>query len=47
MDASHIELEVDPPQPPAVVETLRASLVPAAPEPDPWWREGLCEALET
>ena len=47
MDATDIELELDPLQPATVVETLRAALASAPPEPDPWWRAGLDEALET
>jgi hypothetical protein len=42
-----MDVELTPEQPPAVVEAIEALVVPPAPEPDPWWRAGLEEALQT
>ena len=39
-------LELDPPQPPAVERTLEALLDAHERDPDPWWAEGLAEALD-
>jgi hypothetical protein len=42
-----VDVETSPPQPEEVVRALQAALAEEAkkPEPDPWWRAGLEEAL--
>jgi hypothetical protein len=42
-----VDVELTPEQPPEVADAIAAIVVPAAPEPDPWWLAGLQEALET
>jgi hypothetical protein len=44
-----VDLELTPPQPPAVEQALAAILAPAQPkqDPDPWWEAGLQDTLET
>ena len=41
-----MELELDPPQRPEIVEALGELLDGAARPPDPWWQAGLADALE-
>jgi hypothetical protein len=41
-----VQLELDPPQPPAVVAALANVLAADAPTADPWWQAGLEESLE-
>lgn len=40
-----VEVETSPPQPDEVVRALQAALAEPRPEPDPWWRAGVEEAL--
>jgi hypothetical protein len=42
-----VDLELTPPQPPAIEQALAAALAEATPEPDPWWEAGLEDALST
>jgi len=42
-----VELELSPEQPAEVVQALAGLLESAPPAPDPWWRAGIVEALET
>ena len=40
-----MDLELSPEQPDAVVDAIETLFDPSRPEPDPWWRAGLDEAL--
>jgi hypothetical protein len=40
-----VDVELSPPQPPEVAAAVAAALAEAAPEPDPWWLQGLQEQL--
>ena len=40
-----VELDLRPVQPPDIARAIAEALSPPAPEPDPWWREGIEEAL--
>jgi hypothetical protein len=43
-----VDLELTPEQPGPVVEAIESLVaLPPPVEPDPWWRAGLEEALET
>jgi hypothetical protein len=42
-----MDVELEPEQPPEVATALVALLAEADAGADPWWREGLEEALET
>ena len=42
-----MEIELQPPQPDAVVRAVEELLAEAPVKPDPWWSEGLEEALRT
>jgi hypothetical protein len=42
-----VDVEVSPEQPPAVVEAIEALVIPPPAGPDPWWRAGLEQSLET
>ncbi len=41
------DVELDPPQPEPVARALADLLAGSVPEPDPWWRAGIEDALET
>jgi hypothetical protein len=40
-----VELELDPPQPPAVAAAVAALLAEDGGQPDPWWQAGVDAAL--
>jgi hypothetical protein len=40
-----VELELSPAQPDEVVDAIEGLVEVSRPEPDPWWRAGLDEAL--
>jgi hypothetical protein len=40
-----MDVELSPPQPPEVAAAVAAALAEPAPEPDPWWYQGLQEQL--
>ena len=40
-----MELELTPEQPDEVARVLADAILPAPPQPDPWWRAGVDEAL--
>ena len=40
-----MDVELDPPQPAPVAEVVAEALADGPPEPDPWWRAGIDEAL--
>jgi hypothetical protein len=43
-----VDIELTPAQPEPVVDAIESLVAPTPPaEPDPWWRAGLQEALET
>jgi hypothetical protein len=43
-----VDLELTPEQPEPVAHAIESLVAPVSPtEPDPWWRAGLEEALET
>jgi hypothetical protein len=42
-----VDVELDPQQPQEVVRALSELLAGEAREPDPWWRAGLDEALDS
>jgi hypothetical protein len=43
-----VDLELTPAQPEPVVDAIESLVTPVLPtEPDPWWRAGLQESLET
>jgi hypothetical protein len=42
-----VDVELTPEQPEPVAEAIEALVAPTPSEPDPWWRAGLEEALET
>jgi hypothetical protein len=42
-----VDVELDPPQPDEVTRALAQLLDADAPPPDPWWRAGVDENLET
>ena len=42
-----MELELTPPQPPAVEQAVVELLDETPPAPDPWWQAGIDEALGT
>ena len=39
-----MELELTPEQPDEVARVLADAMLPAPPQPDPWWRAGVDEA---
>jgi hypothetical protein len=43
--APGLDLELSPEQPDAVADAIETLVVATRPEPDPWWRAGLDEAL--
>ena len=47
VESPPVELELSPEQPAEVVQALAGLLESAPPAPDPWWRAGIVEALET
>jgi hypothetical protein len=42
-----VDVEITPGQPESVVAAVVEALQVAEAAPDPWWRAGLAEALET
>jgi hypothetical protein len=42
-----MEIEVIPIQPPEIEQAIAAALLQKGAAPDPWWRAGIEEALET
>jgi hypothetical protein len=42
-----VDVELTPAQPPEVDAAVAEVLARGAPEPDPWWQEGLEDALGT
>ncbi len=40
-----MEVETSPPQPDEVAAAIRDAIAEPLPEPDPWWRAGLEQAL--
>jgi hypothetical protein len=40
-------LELIPEQPDEIVQAVAELLAPAIPAPDPWWRAGIADALES
>ena len=42
-----MDVELDPPQPDEVARAVAELLEGDTPSPDPWWREGADENLET
>ena len=42
-----VDVELDPPQPDEVTRAVAELLDADAPPPDPWWRAGVDENLET
>jgi hypothetical protein len=42
-----MEVELDPPQPDEVVRAVAELLAETHAEPDPWWRAGIEDALDT
>jgi len=45
MAGEDTEIELTPPQPPAVVRALAEALAEPAAAVDPWWQAGLDDAL--